>query len=305
MATFEALAAVHEHARSVFCRLMGIGRVAEESLKVIAFWMWLDCRGFQNIITMLSSRDDKFLSLVSDEAVAVLSSLQITNSTISPNLMRITLTLAPRFLSPSVILSDKEKVLKGINDICREAYCVLFYGFLKERGFEFGRGGEEETVEEITEWLEPSGEGSSNEKTLFSGVDDNWSPYSAGETERSLPLLPSSSVGSNLNPFAKEWNPITERASEEDRCLFFTFSKGYPLTENKIIDFFTAKYGPCVERVYVHWPCPRRRNRRSALFGKVVFKAFCVAFVILSGKNEAKFKVDGKPLWCKRLNLGA
>ncbi|KAF2315413.1 hypothetical protein GH714_039148 [Hevea brasiliensis] len=275
MATFEALAAVHEHARSVFCRLMGIGRVAEESLKVIAFWMWLDCRGFQNIITMLSSRDDKFLSLVSDEAVAVLSSLQITNSTISPNLMRITLTLAPRFLSPVSFSLTKK------------------------------RGGEEETVEEITEWLEPSGEGSSNEKTLFSGVDDNWSPYSAGETERSLPLLPSSSVGSNLNPFAKEWNPITERASEEDRCLFFTFSKGYPLTENKIIDFFTAKYGPCVERVYVHWPCPRRRNRRSALFGKVVFKAFCVAFVILSGKNEAKFKVDGKPLWCKRLNLGA
>lgn len=43
---------------------------------------------------------------------------------------------------------------------------------------------------------------------------------------------------SKLNPHAKEWNPIACRAPEEYRCLFLTFSNGYPLTETQIINFF-------------------------------------------------------------------
>lgn len=43
---------------------------------------------------------------------------------------------------------------------------------------------------------------------------------------------------SKLNPDAKEWNPLIERTPEEDRTLFLTFSKGYPLSEDQIIRFF-------------------------------------------------------------------
>ena len=45
-------------------------------------------------------------------------------------------------------------------------------------------------------------------------------------------------VQTNLNPFAKEWNPASEHAPEEERCLFLTFSNGYPLTENQLINSF-------------------------------------------------------------------
>lgn len=47
------------------------------------------------------------------------------------------------------------------------------------------------------------------------------------------------SVPSKLNPFAKAWTFATERAPEEERCLFLTFSNGYPLTENQIFRFFS------------------------------------------------------------------
>lgn len=45
--------------------------------------------------------------------------------------------------------------------------------------------------------------------------------------------------GADLNPNAKEWNPIYDCAPEEDRCLFLTFSNGFPLTEHQIVTFFT------------------------------------------------------------------
>lgn len=48
----------------------------------------------------------------------------------------------------------------------------------------------------------------------------------------------SKAPSTKLNPYAKEWNFSIERAPEEDRCLFLTFSNGYPLTENQIIRFF-------------------------------------------------------------------
>lgn len=235
MATSETLPTIHKHARSVCCRLMSIGKVIEECMKVIAFWMWLDSQGFQNIITNLSSHDDQFLSFVYDEAVSVLSSLQ-ANSTPSPNAMLNTLTLAQRFLSPSVILSDKEEVLKSITDIYTKICCVLFEDFLKEKGTQLGMRGEEETTQKITEWHGPSREGSSNVETVFSGTGHNWKTSYAVSSSTAHAHA---HAHSNLNPSAKEWNPINERLPEEDRCLFLTFSNGYPLTENQIINFFS------------------------------------------------------------------
>ncbi|GAY41864.1 hypothetical protein CUMW_062660 [Citrus unshiu] len=81
-----------------------------------------------------------------------------------------------------------------------------------------------------------------------------------------------------LNPCAKEWNPFKERAPEEDRCF---------------------KFGPCVEKVYVHSPEPTSASE-PPLFGKVVFTASYIPAVILCGAKQTKFMVDGKPLWCKK-----
>uniref|UniRef100_A0A0A0L3N4 Uncharacterized protein n=1 Tax=Cucumis sativus TaxID=3659 RepID=A0A0A0L3N4_CUCSA len=95
--------------------------------------------------------------------------------------------------------------------------------------------------------------------------------------------------GADLNPNAKEWNPIYDCAPEEDRCLFLTFSNGFPLTENQIVTFFT--------RVYVHYP---EGGKQLPLFGKVVFVASSIPAIVLGGKEEAKFSIDTKTMWCKK-----
>ncbi|XP_022979539.1 uncharacterized protein LOC111479214 [Cucurbita maxima] len=103
--------------------------------------------------------------------------------------------------------------------------------------------------------------------------------------------------GGDLNPNAKEWSPIHDSAPEEDRCLFLTFSNGYPLTEHQIVHFFTRQFGACIERVYVHY---REGGKEPPLFGKVVFVASSIPAIILEGKDEAKFCIESRTMWCKR-----
>ncbi|OVA07435.1 hypothetical protein BVC80_939g2 [Macleaya cordata] len=55
----------------------------------------------------------------------------------------------------------------------------------------------------------------------------------------------SSTVRSSLNPMAEPWAPPTNEQVEEviptpedDRTLFVTFSRGYPIPERDVLDFF-------------------------------------------------------------------
>nr|XP_011469246.1 PREDICTED: uncharacterized protein LOC105352895 isoform X2 [Fragaria vesca subsp. vesca] len=99
-----------------------------------------------------------------------------------------------------------------------------------------------------------------------------------------------------LNPNAPAFDPKINRAPEEDRCCFLTFSNGYPIEELSIIEFFNRKFGPnCVERVYIHRPAGE-----PPLFGKVVFRSVLMPAMVLQGKDLKKYLVNAHPMWCKR-----
>ncbi|CAN0865308.1 hypothetical protein LINGRAHAP2_LOCUS9197 [Linum grandiflorum] len=97
--------------------------------------------------------------------------------------------------------------------------------------------------------------------------------------------------GAGLNAGAEAWSPEIGRAPEEKLCLYLTFSKGYPISANQLVHFFTRRFGPCVERVYVHAP---------PLFGKIHFSASYVPALILNGEDEVRLTIDGRYVSCKR-----
>ncbi|KAM6556305.1 hypothetical protein CsatB_003324 [Cannabis sativa] len=103
-----------------------------------------------------------------------------------------------------------------------------------------------------------------------------------------------------LNPCAEEWDPQTNRAPEEERCLYLTFSSGYPLSPYHIKSFFNRKFGcSCVYKVYVYKP---ERKEEPPLFGKVIFKKSSIPAMVMGNRNQVKFVVDNKPLRCKRFH---
>ncbi|KAB5526897.1 hypothetical protein DKX38_020744 [Salix brachista] len=257
----------------VLVRMIHFGIEVGVAMKVMAFWIWLETQGFREIMRKILLHDDRFLTLVAKEAEDILSFLkQLSTNPIPPELMRFTPKLARHFLSLNIILADKEKALKGITDIYNGVCCVFLKDILERMG------------KKITE------------DSFFGPLPEVKKLGSEKDGVAAKPIAPY--VGSKLSPSAKEWNPLTERAAEENRCLFLTFSNGYPLTEIQISRFFRMNYGSCVERVYVHRPEPKDQNL-PPLFGKVIFTASYIPAMILNGKTEAKFWVDAKPLWGK------
>ncbi|CAN1814179.1 hypothetical protein LINPERHAP1_LOCUS27064, partial [Linum perenne] len=96
-----------------------------------------------------------------------------------------------------------------------------------------------------------------------------------------------------LNPEAEEWSPGSGRAPEKNLCLYLTFSMGYPIPVDQLVRFFTRRFGPCVERVYVHTP---------PLFGKIQFTASYMPALILNGEDEVRFTVGGRIVSCKKFS---
>ncbi|PQQ01724.1 uncharacterized protein Pyn_36143 [Prunus yedoensis var. nudiflora] len=139
--------------------------------------------------------------------------------------------------------------------------------------------------------------GSSNGEVVVIGPEG--SVYQSNESVASVDSS-SAVTESNLSPYAAEWDPFYYQAPEDDRCCFITFSNGFPLTEDQIMDFFNERFGSCVERVYVHCPHPWE----NPLFGKVVFNSVLIPAIVLRGQVQVKFKIDRRPLWCKRFDRG-
>lgn len=189
----------HITERLLYRRLIDIGVNPEDSMNIMAFWMWLEAHGFEELVRKISSNNDKFLKLVADEANAVLATLfpGPTPTPISRDLCPVT-SIFFGGLSIHDIFGNKENVSEGVTDVYNSVCCVLFKDVLEERSGKVKVSDDAEGHAAVT-----------------------------------------SSVGTKLNPFAKEWSPAIERVPEEERCLFLTFSKGNPLTENQIFNFFT------------------------------------------------------------------
>lgn len=89
---------------------------------------------------------------------------------------------------------------------------------------------------------------------------------------------------------------LTNGASVEDRTMFITFSRGYPVAESEVREFFTRLFGNCIEAFYLQ-PV---RSDEQALYARVVFTRPSVIDLILNGVTKAKFTINGKHLWMRK-----
>lgn len=82
----------------------------------------------------------------------------------------------------------------------------------------------------------------------------------------------------------------------DDRTMFVTFSKGYPVAEWEVRDFFNALFGECIESFFMQEVQPNEQ----ALFARIVFYKPSIIDVILNGVVKAKFTINGKHVWMRK-----
>lgn len=121
-------------------------------------------------------------------------------------------------------------------------------------------------------------------------------------TERNAAQISTSlknlSLGNVVQPSWNQGNGV--RA--EDRTLFVTFSKGYPVFEGEMREYFTRFYGDCVESLHMQEVEPNQQ----ALYARIVFRSTSIIQRILIGTSsigasgKAKFTINGKHVWARK-----
>ncbi|KAK3232337.1 hypothetical protein Dsin_004218 [Dipteronia sinensis] len=84
---------------------------------------------------------------------------------------------------------------------------------------------------------------------------------------------------------------------QDQRTIFLTFSKGYPISETEIRDFISSKHGDCIEAIIMQ----ERAAGEQPLYARLVLDLSCSSIeAILGGKSKAKFNINGKHVWARK-----
>ncbi|XP_062091149.1 uncharacterized protein LOC133797304 [Humulus lupulus] len=259
-----------------------------ESMRVMGLWLWLEQKGFHSIIKRMLPLPHFLINELADEAVTCLTFLTTPETLLAS--LDISISDAP--LIQCLMKKDitfqffndnrqnaAHELTKIINDVCVRAFTdIMHQALLLESSSQnhnmvlptmssfhsnFGRGG--------LHFGGGSGGGG--------GVGGGSSSSSGGGTPE---LNGPSSAPAVVHP--------------DDRTMFVTFSKGYPVYEWEVREFFTRTYGDCIESLHMQEVQPNEQS----LFARIVFHSAPTIDVILNGHSKAKFTINGKHVWMRK-----
>ncbi|KAF5204285.1 hypothetical protein FRX31_006130 [Thalictrum thalictroides] len=96
---------------------------------------------------------------------------------------------------------------------------------------------------------------------------------------------------SSLNPLARPYC-VSEILPPEHRTMFLTFSHGYPIPWEDIVEFFERKWGDIVEDLIME----ETKENVEPKYARLVFRNVQYLLMILNGQDVVKFNVKGKHL---------
>ncbi|CAI9772430.1 unnamed protein product [Fraxinus pennsylvanica] len=81
----------------------------------------------------------------------------------------------------------------------------------------------------------------------------------------------------------------------DDRTIFLTFSKGYPISEDEVRDFFTRRFGDFIEDIFMQ----EVDAGEQPLFARLVVRSSSIINSIAGG-SKAKYTINGKHVWARK-----
>ncbi|XP_047947277.1 uncharacterized protein LOC125193512 [Salvia hispanica] len=101
---------------------------------------------------------------------------------------------------------------------------------------------------------------------------------------------------SHLSP-SRGKGKATNEVSRNERTMFVTFSKGYPVNEYEVKLFFERVFGNCIESFHMQ---EVSNPEEQSLYAKIVFLRPAFIRAILNGAMKAKFTINGKHVWMRK-----
>ncbi|KAL1192882.1 hypothetical protein V5N11_013267 [Cardamine amara subsp. amara] len=281
----EEFNAFHKIDRSLFSRLvLSLSRDISKSLQVMSFLLYLEKSGLaHNLILNLVSLPDLFINTVADEVVACLSLLAYVDcSTYFSNQKSFTIPTITRmtggYLTLSVIHQDRENILKEMKKhlirTCYPAFEDILVQAEMHNKKKMSIDQEmEKTMENMKQLaISKVGHKAESSNQILSGQQE---------------ITGTSKVGA-----------VSEDAQvmAEDRIVFLTFSKGYPVSAVELYAYFTRRFGDIIEAILMPGV-----GHEQVLYATMVLRSAAMVPEILSSEEiKNKFTIKGKHVWARK-----
>ncbi|KAK7351393.1 hypothetical protein VNO77_10811 [Canavalia gladiata] len=274
--TVDELHRFHKKDRNVFsCLVIKLGRNPAQSLLVMALWLWLENSGFPNVISKLVVLLDTQINDLANEAETCLKWLELENSPI-PNggVLPQTSTLIHTQISLQLFTQKRFTAIAGIktilNKICARIFTDILQNIL----------GSTCTTTSPPSLLTPF--------TVPGFPHPLFGTFTIPPINYEALDLSDPRIWENKRP--------SDDVTDDDKTMFLTFSRGFPVTEEEVRNLFTSTYGDCIK--ILNMGCTDTRDQ--VLFATMVLNTVETVDQILDGKQIAKFRVNGKHIWTRK-----
>ncbi|XP_010500471.1 PREDICTED: uncharacterized protein LOC104777841 [Camelina sativa] len=299
--TREEFHTFHKIDRTLFTRLVyTLSRDVDQSFHAMGFLMMLEQSGYApDLIASLGSLPDTVVDAVANEVSVCINLLfnhhfastvlaaNNDDNTIIPLLLRIT---KGRF-TLTLINANREIFCTSLrnnwNDFCVRAFediCEKVPKFNREKLMALER---EKYIEEL--------------RNIRLGCLQQVSPNRNVQNVTVAYPLPPPPVGEEANKAAAVRMLSEEeraaKAAAEERTLFLTFSKGYPISEEEVRVYITRRLGDVIGAIEM-----QQVEGEQPLFAKLVLKPSCASMMekILGARGKNKFTINGKHVWARK-----
>ncbi|XP_058213504.1 uncharacterized protein LOC131325327 isoform X2 [Rhododendron vialii] len=236
-----------------------------ESMRVMALWLWLERSScFTRIIKRILSLPLILINELADEAVTCLNCLTANPFLIlsDSNDIPLTQNLMSNEITLQYFHENRLTAIQGITKTITEV-CVRALSDIMHEAME------RNSAQNLAE----------TQMLVSSLVQPGFDRLRIGEFEIR----------------AKPPHEVTV-VHPDDRTMFVTFSKGYPVGEREIREFFTQIYGDCIESLYMQ----EVQVGEQSLFSRIVFYSPSFIDLILKGEGKVKFTINGKHVWMRK-----
>ncbi|CAH9088980.1 unnamed protein product [Cuscuta europaea] len=250
--------------RMLFTRLViGLGRDPAESIQLMAFLLWLErtARNGVHLVDQVLSLPPQSVNEVADEAALCLKCIENEHFPVvfvAPTLTKMISSL----VSPVDLRRNRVNVLRGVNKCVNEVCFRAFDDILR--------------LHRLSAGAAPT--------AVVSG------PMQVGSTRVSSPTK-KGEVMEDKDRAVGEGGGV----HPDERTIFLTFSKGYPISEQEVADFFSRKFGDSIESIQMQ----EVASGEQVLYSKLVARSLRALETIVRG-GRAKYNINGKHVWARK-----
>lgn len=279
--------------REVFCFLIyRLHRDLTQSLLVMALWLWLENIGYPSLIPRVMGLPPTLANVLINEAWTCLECLETDISVIpSDGGLPLTKRLMQRDISLRIFYLKRYTTITGIksvlNNICAQIFDDILKIVLKSQNISKARKYSTSGASTSTSGASTSQSNTSNTPLVVPGF-----PHPLfGTFDLSKRIV-------NLDlQDPRIWSTkLSDDVTDEDKKMFLTFSRGFPVSETEVIQLFKCRYGDCVHSLDMG----DGNVNKQKLFAVLILKTVANVDEILKGNKVAKLQINGKHIWARK-----